>query len=363
MNAASSPAPAPDAGTAVPCAIAVLPAPGADWDDFVRSNHAATVYALSGWSRLARDVFGHRAYFIEARDAAGTLCGVLPLVHQKSLFFGGFLTSVPFFNYGGAVSASSRVSELLMEAARALAIELRCKYLEFRDVEPRAGQWLVRTDKVSMILDLPGDPEVLAKRLGSKLRSQIKRADRENPGVRCGGVELLDDFYDVFCRNMRDLGTPVYPRKFFAAIFERFPDMCQLVIVDRAGRPAAGGFLVFSNGRAEIPWAACRQDDKSAGFNMRLYWEVLRLAVTRGCSQFDFGRSTLDSGTYRFKKQWGARPLQLHWHRWERDPQGEHAAQPASEGRIMRYATSVWQRLPLPVANALGPLVSPSLPW
>ncbi|HEY0941126.1 MAG TPA: FemAB family XrtA/PEP-CTERM system-associated protein [Steroidobacter sp.] len=363
MNAASPPAPAHDAGTAVPCAIAVLPRPGEDWDGFVRSHPAASVYALSGWSRLAQDVFGHRAYFIEARDAAGTLRGVLPLVHQKSLIFGGFLTSVPFFNYGGAVSASSQVSAQLMEAARALAIELSCKYLEFRDVEPRAGQWLVRTDKVSMILDLPGDAALLAKQLGAKLRSQIKRVDRESPAVRCGGVELLDDFYDVFCRNMRDLGTPVYPRKFFAAILERFPDLCQLVIVDRGNRPAAAGFLVFSNGRAEIPWAGCRQDDKPAGFNMKLYWEVLTAAIARGCTQFDFGRSTMDSGTYRFKKQWGARPLQLYWHRWEREPQGQQAARPAAEGRIMQYATAVWQRLPLPVANALGPLVSPSLPW
>jgi serine/alanine adding enzyme len=357
-------APAQDAGgTAASCAITVCARPGADWDAFVRSRPAASVYALSGWSQLAQEVFGHRAYFIEARDSAKVLCGVLPLVHQRSLVFGGFATSVPFFNYGGAVSDSSHVAGQLMAAARSLAIELRCKYLESRDVEPHAGDWLVRTDKVSMLLDLPADGAALSKQLGAKLRSQIKRADRESPSVRSGGRELLGDFYELFCRNMRDLGTPVYPRKFFAAILERFPSLCQLVIVDRAGRPAAAGFLVFANGRAEIPWAACRQEDKPAGFNMKLYWEVLCAAIARGCTQLDFGRSTVDSGTYHFKKQWGARPLQLHWHRWERNPQSHGAARPASQGRVMQYATAVWQRLPLPVANALGPLVSPSLPW
>jgi serine/alanine adding enzyme len=356
-------APAHDAGTAAPCAITVRAQPSADWDPFVNARPAASVYALSGWSQLAQEVFGHRAYFIEACDAAGVLRGVLPLVHQRSLVFGGFATSIPFFNYGGALSDSPQVVRQLMAAARSLAIELRCKYLELRDVEPRGDDWRVRTDKVSMLLDLPADAAALSKQLGAKLRSQIKRADREDPSVRSGGVPLLDDFYDVFCRNMRDLGTPVYPRRFFAAILTRFPALCQLVVVYRAGRPAAGGFLVVANGRAEIPWAACRQDDKAAGFNMKLYWEVLCAAVARGCTRFDFGRSTVDSGTYRFKKQWGAEPLQLHWHRWERDPQRHDAGRPASQGRVMQYATAVWQRLPLPVANTLGPLVSPSLPW
>jgi hypothetical protein len=94
---------------------------------------------------------------------------------------------------------------------------------------------------------------------------------------------------------------------------------------------------------------------------MKLYWEVLRAVVERGCQQFDFGRSTVDSGPYRFKLQWGARPVQLYWHRWERT--AAQVVRPESEGKLMRFATAVWRRLPLAVANALGPLVSSSLPW
>jgi serine/alanine adding enzyme len=214
-----------------------------------------------------------------------------------------------------------------------------------------------------MLLKLPADTGALSKQLGAKLRSQVKRADRESPSVRAGGRELLPDFYDVFCRTMRDLGTPVYPLRFFEALFRSFPDECLLVIVDRAGKPAAAGFLILTNGCAEIPWAACREDAKAAGFNMRLYWEVLAAAIGRGCLQFDFGRSTVDSGTYRFKKQWGAQPLQLYWHRWERNLSHQHGTALAKEGKLLRYATAVWQRLPLGVANTLGPWVSPSLPW
>ena len=346
-----------------PVTVAVEPNPGPDWDAFVRTRPAASVYLLSGWALLAREVFGHRAYFIEARGENGELLGVLPLVLQKSLVFGRFMTSLPFFNYGGALADSAEVVLALMERARDLARELGCRYLELRDVVERPGTWRVRRDKASMILTLPPDMAALSKQLGSKLRSQVKRAERENPSVRTGGAELLDAFYDVFCRTMRDLGTPVYPKRFFAAILQRFPAECLLVVVERAGQPAAAAFLVIAGGNAEIPWAACREDAKPAGFNMRLYWEVLTAVVGRGCRQFDFGRSTLDSGTYKFKRQWGAEPLQLHWHRWERDASDTDEAQPATESKLMQTATNIWKRLPLGVANTLGPLVSPGLPW
>jgi serine/alanine adding enzyme len=336
--------------------------PAGDWDSFVRARREASIYLMSGWSVLLRDVFGHDPYFIEARDASGALQGVLPLVLQRSPVFGRFLTSMPFFNYGGALADDMEVTLQLMAKAQALAQELRCRYLELRDAAPRPGNWLVRTDKASLILDLPADLATLSKQLGSKLRSQVKRADRENPSVRVGGVELLNDFYGIFCRTMRDLGTPVYPKRFLSAILERFPQESLLVVVDRAGAPAAGAFLIIDNDRAEIPWAACREDAKAAGFNMRLYWEVLTAVIARGCRRFDFGRSTIDSGTYRFKRQWGAQPLQLYWHRWEPSASVD-SVQPATESRAMRYATAIWKRLPLGLANAVGPLVSPGLPW
>jgi len=214
-----------------------------------------------------------------------------------------------------------------------------------------------------MVLQLPTTNEALAKSLGSKLRSQIKRADRENISVRSGGSELLGDFYDVFAQNMRDLGTPVYPKKFFAEILKRFSEHTKLIVIDHQGVASAAAFLVIDQERAEIPWASCRAESKSLGLNMKLYWEVLGYAIQRGCTSFDFGRSTVDSGTYKFKKQWGAEPVQLHWHRWERIADVSKLGVPVKESRLMRYATSVWQRLPLRVANTLGPLVSPSLPW
>lgn len=341
--------------------LSVSTAPSRDWDEFVRSRQTS-IYMLSDWALLAHDVFGHRALFVEARHPDGRLAGILPIVQQKSLL-GNFMTSIPFFNYGGALADTREARFALMDRAREIAREARCSYLELRDTDPSSDGWCARTDKVTMILQLPATTDGLAKVLGSKLRSQIKRADRESIAVRTGGRELLDDFYDVFAQNMRDLGTPVYPKKFFAAILQRFSEHATLVVIDHQGVPSAAAFLVIDGARTEIPWASCRAESKSIGLNMKLYWEVLCYVIGRGSTSFDFGRSTLDSGTYKFKKQWGAEPQQLYWHRWERDAGPAKAGGSARESRLMRYATSLWQKLPLGVANALGPLVSPSLPW
>ncbi len=336
---------------------------GEDWDPFVRQTPGASLYHLSGWTELAREVFGHRTLFVKARDASGTLAGVLPVIQQKSRLLGNFATSLAFYNYGGALTAGPELAGPLMLRAAEAAQALGCRYLEFRDSQPRAGEWAERTDKITLQLPLPETFEALTKRLGAKLRSQVKRAEREGVECRSGGRELVEDFYGVFAENMRDLGTPVYPKRFFEAILERFEPYCRLIVIDWQGEPSAAAFLTFWQGRAEVPWASCRAKAKPLGLNMKLYWELLSQAVSRGCSLFDFGRSSIDSGTYRFKRQWGAEPVPMYWYRWERQPSGPESAHGADRGKTLALATALWQRLPLGIANTLGPLISGALPW
>jgi serine/alanine adding enzyme len=343
--------------------VTVQEAPAPDWDPFVMGFPQASIYHLSGWAQVAHEVFGHRVLFLESRDPSGELLGVLPVIEQRSRLLGHFATSLAFFNYGGALAHDPLIAQQLMLRAAQEAKAQGCRYLEFRDVQPRAGEWTRRTDKITLRLDLPDTVEALAKRLGSKLRSQVKRAEREQVQCRTGGAELLDAFYAVFAENMRDLGTPVYSKRFFAAILKRFAPHCQLLVIESRGEPWAAGFLVFWRGNAEIPWASCRAKAKPLGANMKLYWEVLSLAIGHGCKSFDFGRSTVDSGTYRFKRQWGAEPVPLYWYRWERDGAGGEISVSEERGRAMHLATTLWQRLPLGIANALGPLISGSLPW
>jgi serine/alanine adding enzyme len=345
------------------CRVNVREAPGSDWDPFVVRRLDSSIYHLSGWAEIAREVFGHRVLFVESRDSSGSLTGVLPVIQQRSWLLGNFATSLAFFNYGGALAADPLVAQQLMMRASEAAEALGCRYLEFRDVQPRLGEWIRRTDKVTLRLELPDTVDALSKRLGSKLRSQVKRAEREGVQCRTGAAALLDDFYSVFAENMRDLGTPVYPKRFFEAILKRFEQYCQFVIIESQGELWAAALLVFWRGQAEVPWASCRAKAKPLGANMKLYWELLSQAIARGCTSFDFGRSTVDGGTYRFKQQWGAQPVPLYWYRWERPGSRRDTSAGEERGKSLRLATAIWQRLPLSMANALGPLVSGVLPW
>jgi serine/alanine adding enzyme len=332
----------------------------AGWDEYVRAHPQASAYHLADAVGIGRRVFGLRTCFLSAHAADGRLVGVLPLVEQSGVLGGRTLVSLPFFSYGGILCDENSASVALGQAAAQLARERRAKHLELRQAhESPELSWSTRLDKISMLLQLPSTVEELSRKLGSKLRSQIKRADRESPEVRVGGRELLGDFYPVFCSVMRDLGTPVYPRSMFEAVIDALQSHVSLVVVYMQGTPVAGAFLVQWRNGMEIPWAASLGRVRASSINMRLYWEALQLAIARGCQVFDFGRCTQDSNTYRFKHQWGAQPLQLYWH----CPPGQAAEQGSKTRGQLELAVKAWSKLPLPVANWLGPHVTARLPW
>lgn len=334
---------------------------GADaWDEYVRRTPSASVYHLYGWRRLIRRVFGHESCYLAARDAQGRICGVLPIVRLRSRIFGDFMVSMPYFNYGGAAADEPGVLDQLTRAAASHAAQAGVSHLELRHCAPVRPDWPARTDKVAMHLRLPGDAATLSKQLGAKLRSQIKRPIREGAVCVSGGVELLDEFYAVFARNMRDLGTPVYGKAFFEAVLTDFAACTRLFVVRLQDRPAAAGLVIGHNGRLEIPWASSLREANGIGVNMLLYWHVLEYACEQKYEVFDFGRSTVDAGTYRFKKQWGAEPQQLYWHYWMREGREPPQLNPANPK--YRMAIAAWRRLPLAVANRLGPLLVRNLP-
>lgn len=332
----------------------------AGWDEYVNKTASAGIYHLSGWKNLIEELFGHKTLYLYSTDRAGEINGVLPVVRLKSGLFGNYGVSMPYFNYGGVVAESEEIERALLEEACEAMQPLGVSHLEFRHTSERESSWPVRRDKVAMILELPDKEETLWKALGSKLRSQIKRPRRENPQVTLGGPELLDDFYRVFAINMRDLGTPVYSKDFFRWILQAFPTAGRIIIVYLHGKPVGGAFLLGFRDVLEIPWASTLKEVNRLSVNMLLYWEVLRFAINTGYKRFDFGRCTRGSGTYRFKSQWGANEKQLYWHYWLRDGSKLPGLNP--DNPKFRLAISVWQRLPLFVANLLGPPIVKNLP-
>jgi FemAB-related protein (PEP-CTERM system-associated) len=266
---------------------------------------------------------------------------------------------MPYFNYGGAVANDPQTEAQLMEAACREAARLGSSHVEFRDDIARDG-YPAREDKVNMILALPEDHESLWQAFTAKLRAQVRRPEREHPDVRHGGKEYLDDFYTVFARNMRDLGTPVYGLNFFRNILQRFPGHCHIMVVYHQNRPVAAGFLTGYRDMLEIPWASSLRSVNHLSMNMLLYWHAIRFAIDGGFRYFDFGRSGRNTGTYRFKRQWGAMPKPLYWHYWLREGGELPALNPANP----RYALAIrtWKRLPLAVTRWLGPRIVRNLP-
>ncbi len=335
--------------------------PAPDWDAFVARHAGGTAYHRAAAVAIGRKCFGLRTFFLTVRDAPGRLAGVLPLVEQSSMLFGRFLGSVPFFTYGGVLAEDAPTAAVLVERAAQLARERRARHVELRQTEPVAELALPqRLDKVSMVLALPQSEERLAKKLGTKLRTNIRRADREAPELIWGREELLQDFYRVFAPAMHELGTPVYPARFFHTALEAFGELATVLVVRARGEPQAVAITVRHGRRIEVPWSASTAAAKHARLNMRMYWELLRSAIDSGAESFDFGRSTVGSGTYRFKEQWGAVPLQLHWYYWL--PAG--AALPMLNHANPKYAmaAALWRRMPLWCANLLGPQIVRHLP-
>jgi serine/alanine adding enzyme len=338
----------------------------AEWDAYTNKHPRGSLYHLHCWKPIIELSFGNETCYLEARDAEDRLRGVLPLVRQRSRVFGDHLVSLPFVTYGGAIADSAAVEDALMQHAGTLAREMGSAHVEFRDTLPRT-HWRARTEKFSLRLALPDNAETLWQGFTSKLRAQIRRGEREHARAEIGGRELLPDFYRVFARNMRDLGTPVYSRTFFEHIFDKLPcaadavgQHARAIVVYLRGRPVAGAVLLGYRRMLEIPWASSLREVNPLGINMVLYWRVMQHAIESGHTVFDFGRSTRDAGTYRFKRQWGAGPVPLHWHYWMADSGDLPQLNP--QNPKYRLAIAAWQHLPLWAANMIGPKLVKNLP-
>lgn len=330
------------------------------WDAYIGRHVLSTAYHRAKAVSIGAMAFGLRTTYLAAYDDQ-TLVGVLPLVEQSSRLFGRYLVSLPFMTYGGILADSGEVARALAERAGNEALARDADHVELRHTIAMPGTRLAeRLDKVSMILQLPDSEQALSNQLGAKLRSQIKRGEREKLQLDWGGAELIPDFYRVFAPAMHALGTPVYPRRFFEVVYDALRDVSEILIVRMHGKPHAVAFLVNHGRTMEVPWAVASPEAKRGSVNMRMYWELLTRSIQKGVAAFDFGRSTVDSGTYRFKAQWGALPNQLHWHYWL--PAGAPVPKLNQSNPKYARAAEIWRRMPLWCANALGPYIIRNLP-
>lgn len=329
------------------------------WDRRVLSHDLSGPYLLTAWKDAVESAYGHETFYLAACRGR-QMTGLLPLVKVKPPLTKGLLVSLPFCDYGGILADCRDTEEALLQRAMELAGKLktaveirtptRCPAIEEKK------KFIQVTDKCRLLLEFPGNSVNLWSGFKSKLRSQIKRPLKEGLSARLGRREMTGDFYRVFSRNMRDLGSPVHSRRWIETVLATFGENACIGVVYRDNHPVGAGIILMHEKNVTIPWASTLKEFNRLSPNMLLYWTFLEFAADNGYRFFDFGRSTPGEGTYAFKKQWGARPVPLFWYRY--NSRGlPLKSNPSSNGLLRNALEGAWQRLPLQAANVLGPHV------
>lgn len=327
------------------------------WNEFLA---ARPQYALShhlGWDGV------YAAYRLPAFRLAAwrddRLVGVLPLAAQRSRLFGSQLVSLPWLDAAGVLAEDEAARSALLQAALELARSSRLAQVQLRQRERVAAWPHCREDKVLMRLELEAEPEALWKRFNPKVRNQVRKAEKSGLCMTTGGAELLDELYAVYSENMRDLGSPSHSRRLLAAVLSSFVGQARIHVARVEGQLAGAGLTLHGPEQVEIPWASSFRRFNALCVNHLLYWHILAQACRDGARWFHFGRSTLESGTYHFKKQWGAEPVPLYWHLFRSDGRTPDTT-PPQEGH--GKAVAVWTRLPLWITRRAGPWLMAQLP-
>jgi len=330
------------------------------WEAFAESLADGAASRRPTWLTVLRQGLKHKPFCLEA-VVEDRIVGLLPLALVSSPIFGRFLVSLPYLNTGGVLCADPDAAGKLIDQAVSLADALDVRYLELRHEQPVEHPALKHalTSKYHMRLELPRSAEELWKSFDAKVRNQVRKGEKCGLTVAWGGMELLTHFYDVFAHNMRDLGTPVFSKKLFRAILENFPGDAEICTVSLEGRPVAAALLLHGRGTTEVPSASSLRKFNSTCANMLMYWHLLQRAVDRGQRKFDFGRSTLDSNTFRFKKQWGAQPERAVWQYYLRKGTvGEMRPEGGKYDKLIR----LWQKLPVWLTRLIGPPIVRGIP-
>lgn len=324
----------------------------AAWEQFVTHCPEATFFHKAGWRRVIEKSFGQRAYFVFA-ESDGEIHGVLPLVHVKSMLFGSGLISTAFTVGGGTAATNEPARHALDQYAQRLCKEVGAQYIEYRGITHAPDGWAKRDDLYyAFSWDIAANEDDNLKQIPRKQRAVVRKAIAAD--LDCVMETNEDNFFGLFSASVHRLGTPVQSKKYFANLLQEFgPDCCDILTITASGEPMSS-VLSFYFRDAVLPYftggsLAARQH----GANDLMYWRLMRRAHERGYTIFDFGRSKIGTGPYNFKKNWGFTPAPIT-HAYYLPDGGEP---PNTNPSNPKYDLMIkaWQRMPLPLANMIGP--------
>jgi FemAB-related protein (PEP-CTERM system-associated) len=325
----------------------------ARWDEFVMACPAATFFHRAGWQEVIEGVFGHRSWFLYA-EKEGAIVGVLPLAQVKSLLFGNAMASLPFCVYGGVASTDAEASAALEAEAERLARRAGVAHLEYRNVAPHHPDWPKQDLYVTFRKEIlpKGEDNLLA--IPRKQRAMVRK------GIKAGLFAELDAgverFFALYADNVHRHGTPPMPKRYFRRLKEIFGEDCEVqIVLDAQGTPVSGVMSFYFRDEILPYYAGDTEAARDLAANDFKYWELMRRACERGCKVFDYGRSKQGTGSYAFKKNWGFEPAPLHY---EYRLYGRDAV-PQNNPSNPKYKLFIeaWRRLPIGLANWLGPFI------
>lgn len=333
------------------------PRDGREWDRFVEACPEATFFHRIGWRRVLGEVFGHRTHYLAAK-VDGEICGVLPLVEKKSFLFGRALISTPFCVYGGVAAADEDARSALEEAAARMAHQKGVDYLEIRNRQPRQLDWPAKREQhATFRKTIDPDPEVNFSQIRRKQRAEIRKG--VSAGLEAETVPDVEGFFRVYAESVRNLGTPVFPKRYMRILKEEFGDDCEVMVIRHGDRVVSGVMSFYFRDEVLPYYGGSIPEARGLSANDFMYWELMRRSAEAGVRVFDFGRSKCDSGAYHFKRHWGFEPEPLHYeYQLVRDRELPDVS-PANPR--YRALIAAWQRLPLPVTRAVGPWLARSL--
>ncbi len=346
----------PDESLARAPAVSLSPLEAGDeraWDDFVRARPEGTFFHLSGWKRVVEKAFGHKTHYLMARRG-GEIAGVLPLTHVKSRLFGNSLISNAFCVQGGILARDEDAKRALEAEAIRIGTRDKVDCVEFRSTQPAHPDWLQKAGLyVTFRRPIHPQAEANLKAIPRKQRAMVRK------GISNGLVSTCDSdigrVHDVYAHSVRNLGTPVFPRRYFELLKEEFGEACDVVTVLH-GRKAVASVLNFYFRDEVLPYyGGGLTEARDLAANDFMYWEVMRRASERGYKIFDFGRSKVGTGAYKFKSYWGFEPTPLTYE--YRLIQADTIPDVNPLNPKFRAFIALWRRLPVPLTKLVGPFI------
>ena len=328
------------------------------WDEYVLNSDTSTFFHQIGWKNVIEKTYGHEPHYLIAEED-GDIKGILPIFFLNSRIFGEKFVSVPFGPYGGMCVDDHVAEYALIKRAKKIVKEKDANYLEIRSLSDNGSRLITNDAYVTLILSLESNSDLIWDKFSKKVRNATRKAINSGVEIKMGNNHCRN-FFHMYSINMRNLGAPVHAYSFFANLLSEFPEQTEISVIMYEGKVIAGAFLLDFKDTIISGWASSDKSYKNFNPNNLLYWEIIKKGCQEGYKYFDFGRSIADSGTYRFKKPWGAEVTQLHYQYYlNRTKKIPDTSQINNKRKMF---AKIWRRMPVLLTERIGPLLRGNFP-